>query len=60
MIHSYKDFFLCLENEGNCIDHLITRDMPMPTDVQIEELFTKCQEKGMELEEIPIFKTMDQ
>ena len=34
--------------------------MPMPTDEQIEELFTKCQEKGMELEEIPIFKTMDQ
>ena len=52
--------FLCLENEGSCIDHLITRDMSMPTDAQIEELITKCQEKGMELKEIPIFKTMDQ
>ena len=36
-IHT-KIFFLCLENEGNCIDHLITRDMPMPTDEQIHKM----------------------
>ena len=37
--------FYVLKNEGNCIGHLITRDVSMPTDAQIEELITKCQEK---------------
>ena len=29
--------------------------MSLPTDEQIEELFVKCREIGIELTEIPIF-----
>ena len=47
--------FLCLQNEGKCINHLIHRNMPVPTDDQIEELFEQCQQKGMVLNEIPLY-----
>ena len=47
--------FLCLQNEGKCINHLIHRNMPVPTDDQIEELFEQCQQKGIVLNEIPLY-----
>ena len=46
--------FLCLENGGNCINHLIKRNMTTPTDEQIQQLFEKCQADGLELEEIQL------
>ena len=52
--------YLCLENEGRCIDHLIKRDMQPPTDEQIQHLFEKCVEKGIELREIPLFSAKKQ
>lgn len=48
--------YLCLENEGKCINHLIKHNMGVPTDEQIQELFAKCEEKGMQLTEIPLFR----
>ena len=47
--------FLCLQNEGKCIKWLIHRNIPVPTDDQIEELFEQCQQKGMVLNEIPLY-----
>ena len=50
-----KRCYLCLENEGKNINHLIHCSMEAPTEEQIEELFTKCIEKGMVLNEISLF-----
>lgn len=47
--------FLCLQNGGKCISHLIKRDMFQPTNEQIAELFATCEDAGMILQEIPLF-----
>ena len=46
--------FLCLDNGGKCINHLIKRNMTTPTDEQIQQLFEKCEANGLELEEIQL------
>ena len=53
----YRRCFLCLENHGQCINHLLQKkNNHNVSDEEIEALFTKLKNEGIILEEIEIIK----